>query len=89
MKSQQRSGDVRGESPSYSLTGDQFSPMPQVVLMHCTVRVDEADIDQINQRDFTVHRTDSLFRESLSTACVWEEGLYRCGLQRKGLNMQD
>lgn len=55
-KSQQRSGDLRGEGPSYSLTGDQFSPMPQVVLMPCTVRVDEADIDQINQRDFTVHR---------------------------------
>lgn len=53
-KSQQRGGDLRGESPGYCVTGDRFSPVPRVVLMRCTVRVDEADADQINHRDFTV-----------------------------------
>lgn len=94
-KSQQNGGDLRVESPSYSLTGDQFSPMPQVVFMHCTVRVDETDIDQINQRDFTVYRTESYLRESHSTtftvvpACRKRLGFRRYSLQRILLKVQD
>lgn len=65
--------------PGLELTADQSSALPQVVLIHGTVREDEPNTGQINQRDFMIHPTPSRLPsegggEARSTfcGCLWE-----------------